>query len=278
MPASAPKRLLTGALALLAAVLAGVQMRAVVAEGSAIGQANAAFYNAHYEDAAALALDHQAAAPNDLAGYELRTSALLFQLKHLLGDDKKRIRTLETCPPCRPLLTAFQRDTATAQGLARARLRAVPTDVRTRFYLGKVNLNHVWLHLGPLGRKTGWREYREAKESLETVLATEPAHVRALVARAWIDYIVDTRMPWGTKWLFGGGSRTRALDAVKRAVSLESEFYAGVEARFALWEMLVREGDRPAAVAVARELARDFPENADLVRFLEAGGVPAPLN
>jgi hypothetical protein len=31
--------------------------------------------------------------------------------------------------------------------------------------------------------------------------------LRARVARAWIDYIVDTRMPLGTRWLLGGGNK-----------------------------------------------------------------------
>jgi len=61
------------------------------------------------------------------------------------------------------------------------------------FFLGKLDLNYVWLQLGPLRRKTGWDEYWEARRSLDAVLKANPRHVRARVARAWIDYIVDTR-------------------------------------------------------------------------------------
>jgi hypothetical protein len=229
-----------------------------------------AFYNARYEEAATFALEQRTTQPEDLAAYELRTSAILFQLKRLLGDDKRRVQKVDACATCQPLLQAFADDISAAQALARSRLRAEPDDVAARFYLGKLNLNHVWLHLGPLGRRTGWKEYREARASLDTVLAAQPEHIRALVARAWIDYIVATRMPWGTKWLFGGGSRTRALDSVRKAVVADGDFYARVEARFALWEMLVREDDMDGAAVVARELAVDFPDNAELMRFVAA--------
>jgi hypothetical protein len=228
-----------------------------------------AFYNARYEEASAFALEQRSAEPEDLAAYELRTSAILFQLKRLLGDDKRRVQKVDACATCQPLLQAFADDISAAQAMARSRLRAAPEDLATRFYLGKLNLNHVWLHLGPLGRRTGWKEYREARASLDTVLAAQPEHIRALVARAWIDYIVDTRMPWGTKWLFGGGSRARALAAVRRAVEVaDGDFYARVEARFALWEMLVREDDLNGAAGIARGLAVDFPDNAELLRFV----------
>ena len=247
-------------------------------DAAPLERARQAFFDARYEDAAAQALALRPAAPDDLAGYELRTSALLFQLKALLGDDKTKNQELKACGACPDLLSAFQKDTAVAQALARTRLRVEPSDETALFFLGKVDLNHVWLHLGPLGRRTGWREYREAKDSLDAVLEDNPAHVRARVARAWIDYIVDTRMPWGTKWLFGGGSRKRALAAVREAAGTAGDFYDRAEARFALWEMLVRERDLGAAIDVARALTRDFPANSQLARFVEsheaAGSAP----
>jgi hypothetical protein len=232
--------------------------------------ANDAFYNGRYEDASAQALERRLASPDDLAAYELRTSALLFQLKRLLGDDKKKRLPLGACSACQPLLAAFQSDTAAAQALARVRLQRDASDMTALFFLGKIDLNHVWLHLGPLGRRTGWREYHEARDSLEAVLEHDPHHVRALIARGWIDYIVDTRMPWGTKWLFGGGSRRRALVAVRQAANADGSFYARAEARFALWEMLVREEDFTAAITVARGLAVDFPANGEITKFIEA--------
>jgi hypothetical protein len=36
-----------------------------------------------------------------------------------------------------------------------------------------------------------------------------------------------------------------------------------------LWDVLVREKSFPEAVALARELAKDFPANTDLPKFLD---------
>jgi len=47
-----------------------------------------------------------------------------------------------------------------------------------------------------------------------------------------------------------------------------SDFFVQAEAMFALWDMQVREREVPGAVATARMLARDFPENRELRRFL----------
>jgi tetratricopeptide (TPR) repeat protein len=231
--------------------------------------AQQAFYDARYEAAAAYALAMRATTPEDLAGYELRTTALLFQIKRLMGDDRRQHHNLKACVACPELIADFLRDTTTSQDMARGRLRSDPRDEAALYFLGKINLNYVWLHLGPLGRKAGWSEYWEARRSLDSVLRHNPNHVRARVARAWVDYIVGTRMPRGTKWLVGGGNRTRALSTLRDAASNSADFYSNAEARFALWEMLTREQDFNAAVGVARELMRDFPSNQELAKFVE---------
>jgi hypothetical protein len=232
------------------------------------------FYDARYEAAADLTLVLRRSAGQDLANDELRTSALLFRLKALLetpGDKEGNKKgALKNCAACPGLMKAFFEDVSHGQALARATLRADPDDDVALFYLGKLDLNYVWLQLGPLRRKTGWNEYWEARRSLDAVLKKDPRHVRALVARAWIDYIVDTKMPWGTRWILGGGSRKRALVAVDDADAIESSFYAHTEAEFALWDMRVREHDVVGATEVARRLAGEFPENKEVARFLEA--------
>ena len=48
------------------------------------------FYNAHYEEAAALALSLRAGGTQDLENDEVRTSALLFQLRGLLNGQDAR--------------------------------------------------------------------------------------------------------------------------------------------------------------------------------------------
>jgi hypothetical protein len=168
-------------------------------------------------------------------------------------------------------MTDFFKDVTHGQTLARAMLKTNPRDAVALFYLGKLNLNYVWLQLGPLGRKTGWDEYWEARRSLDAVIKNDPRHVRALVARAWIDYIVDTKMPWGTRWLLGGGSRKRALAAVREAASIESDFYSHTEAEFALWDLQVRERQMAQATEVAKRLAQNFPDNPELAAFLVNG-------
>jgi hypothetical protein len=99
--------------------------------------------------------------------------------------------------------------------------------------------------------------------------------VRARVARAWIDYIVDTKMPSGTRWVLGGGNRKRALADVREAAEMDADFFTRAEAEFALWDMEVRERNMARATDVARRLAQDFPDNRELAVFLEtreAGG------
>jgi hypothetical protein len=228
------------------------------------------FYNARYEAAAALTLALRVPDTEDLASVELRSSALLFQLKALLEGRADKDEALRNCATCPDLIADFFAEIRHGQNLARTTLRANPGDEAALFFLGKLDLNYVWLQLGPLRRKTGWDEYWEARRSLDAVLKRNPRHVRARVARAWIDYIVDTKMPWGTRWLLGGGNRKQALIAVREAAHMESDFFTHAEAEFALWDMQVRERDLTQATEVARRLAHDFPDNRELAAFLEA--------
>jgi hypothetical protein len=235
-----------------------------------LAQAQHLFYNARYDEAAALSLAWRSAEPENLAAYEIRTSALLFQLKRALDDHPDKEKAFKQCVTCPGLMTAFMSDTTQGQALARARVRQNPADDEALFFLGKLNLNYVWLQLGTLGRKTGWDQYWEARKSLDAALKRNPRHVRARVSRAWIDYIVDTKLPRGTRWLLGGGSRKRALAAVREAADAEADFFSHAEAEFALWDLLVRERNLAEAATVAQELACDFPENRELAHFLDA--------
>ena len=166
-------------------------------------------------------------------------------------------------------MTAFKAALARGQEVARASLKEFPEDDETLFLLGKLDLNYVWLQLGTLGHKTGWSEYWEARKALDKVLERQPGHVRARVARGWIDYIVDTRMPLGTRWMLGGGSKKRGIQAIREAAESESEFFTRTEARFGLWDIQVREKDTAGALATARLLIEDFPENVELRKFID---------
>lgn len=249
-------------------LVAGSSIPAHAAD-SALADAQRAFFNARYEAAADLALALQASDAEALAPYEVRTSALHFQLRDALGQHKDKGQAFKRCEACPELLTAFLTDTKKGQALARTRLQKDPADDDALFFLGKLNLNYVWLQLETLGRKTGWNEYWEARRSLDAALKDNPLHMRARVARAWVDYIVDTKMTRGTRWLLGGGSKKRAFIGAREAAAADSEFFVRVEAEFALWEMLVRDRQLPEATMIAQRLARDFPENRKLANFLK---------
>jgi hypothetical protein len=242
-----------------------------IARSPALESAQRFFYNGQYDAAAAATLALCTARPDDLAACELRTSTLLFQIKRALMDQGSLdvSAAWTQCVVCPALMSAFLAEIVRGQTLARARLKIRPDDEEALFLLGKLDLNYVWLQLGTLGRKTGWGEYWEARRSLDRVLRMNPEHVRARVARAWVDYIVGTKVPRGVRWLLGGGNRKRGLFAVRQVVDTAgSDFFVQVEAMFALWDMQVREREIPAAVTTARMIARDFPENRELRRFL----------
>ena len=235
---------------------------------SLLEQAQLSFYSGRYSDAADLATTLCAEGDGNLEACELSTSSLHFQIRRAMGDSADRERAWSACVPCAELMAAFIAETSHGRELARVRLQRNPHDEAALFLLGKIDLNYVWLQLGTRSRKTGWDEYWEARTSLDTVLREHRDHLRARVARAWIDYIVGSKMPRGTRWLLGGGNKRRGLQAVREAASGGGDFFERAEAGFALWDMQVREHDLVEAVATAQRLARDFPENRELARFL----------
>jgi hypothetical protein len=257
-------------LVLIAAVALPASSLPARADGPALADAQRAFFNARYQTAADLALALQASDAEALAPYEVRTSALHFQLRDALGKSPDKGKAFKLCATCPELLKAFLTDTKKGQAMARARLQSDPADDDALFFLGKLNLNYVWLHLETLGRKTGWSEYWEARRSLDAALEDNPRHMRARVARAWVDYIVATKMTRGTRWVLGGGSKKSAFIGAREAAGADSEFFVRVEAEFALWEMLVRDRQLAEATAIAQRLALDFPENHKLANFLKA--------
>jgi hypothetical protein len=259
----------------LASSVARMQSDAIVAVhnksvSTTLEDAQRAFYSGRYEDATVLSESLCEAGDRDLEACELRMASLHFQIRRAMGDSADKDRAWTMCASCPDLMAAFVSETDRARALARTRLQLNPNDEDALFLLGKIDLNYVWLQLGTRGRKTGWDEYWEARTSLDKVLELNPDHLRARVARAWIDYIVGTKLPRGTRWLLGGGSKKRGLQVIREAASAEGEFFERAEATFALWEMQVRERDLAEAVATARQLARDFPDNRELTRFLDA--------
>ena len=263
--------LTTRCVALIVVVLGLHVFNPPASAASTLEGAQRFFYNGDYDAAAVVTHGLCEARPDDLDACELRAASLLFQIKKALKETKALDKSTawSLCAACPALVSTFLTETARAQAFARAGLKIRPDDEELLFFLGKVDLNSVWLQLGTLGRKTGWDEYWEARRSLDYVLRINPGHVRARVARAWVDYIVGTTVPRGVRWVLGGGNKKRGLLVVREVVEREAgDFFARTEATFALWDMQVRERDVAGAVATARTLALDFPENAELRRFL----------
>jgi hypothetical protein len=247
-----------------------VGARSTYAESPVAGSLDTAldlFYNGHFAEAAGVSRELSQEEPS-LAVCELRASALLFQIRRAVGDRPDKSKAFKACEACPSLVEEFTHETTAGQASARAVLRENPNDATALFFLGKLNLNYLWLVLETMGRRTGWNEYWEARHSLDAALAQRPDFQRAKVARAWIDYVVDTRMPWGTGWLLGGGNKKKALRVMRDAAQTEGDFYANAEALFGLWEMQVREKDVNDAVDSARRLAVMFPNNPEVARFV----------
>jgi hypothetical protein len=246
-------------------------LRAVAADAPSLEGAQSLFYNGRYADAASVSGELCTSEVASLAACELRTSALLFQMRRALGDAADKDKAFKQCATCPGLLSDFVASIRSAQALARKHLKTHPDDMETLFFLGKLDLNYVWLQLGTLGRKTGWDEYWEARRSIDAVLKQNPGNIRAKVARSWIDYIVATRMPGGTRWLLGGGNKKRGLRAAREAADVaDADFYVRAEAGFALWDLQVRERSIADARVTAARLAQDFPTNPELRKFLDA--------
>jgi hypothetical protein len=248
--------------------LASADQHATARPG-ALEEAQRLFYSGRYDDAAARALSVRLEDPDNLAASELRTSALHFQIRRLMGTSPDRQRAWTACGACPELLQAFMAEVSLGRSRAQSRVGEDSSDEDALFFLGKLNLNVVWLQLATLGHKTGWSEYREARKSLDAVLEGNPEHVRARVARAWIDYIVATKVPFGARWMLGGGNKERGLQAVREAAQAHAAPDAQAEAMFALWDMQVRERRFADAVVTARALSEEFPENRELTKFID---------
>ena len=249
--------------------IAALQVRAD-SSTAALEAAQHLFYTSKFPAAADQALQLITQMPSDLAAFELRTSALHFQIRRASGNGKDRKAAMAACKACPAVVEMFLAEFKRGRAAAQERLAEAPHDEQAMYYLAKMDTSYLFLQLSTLGKRTGWDEYWEAKRLLEVVLKKDPTHVRAQVARAWMDYVIGTGVPWGTRWVMGGGSRDRGLRAMREAAAASSDFYSEVEADFALWEMLMREGKRNEAVPVARELLTRFPDNEELARFVSS--------
>src|SRR5688500_16231350 len=106
----------------MTAVLVAALSVSAHAAGPELADAQRAFFNARYQSAADLALELQTSNPDALPSYELRTSALHFQLRDALGPGTDKGKAFKACAACPDLLKAFLDTTKQGQDIARARL------------------------------------------------------------------------------------------------------------------------------------------------------------
>lgn len=272
--------LMKSAAAVAAAFMAGVALSAQSQQGATpaaeLDSAQHLFYSGKYVEAIAATGPLRQVQASALAAYELRTSALHFRIKRLLGSAKDKDAAFKQCQTCADLLKEFMADATAGRALARDGLKAAPRDEARLYLLAKLDLNEVWLNNSTLGRRKGFGLYKDARREIDGVLAINPRNLRARVAHAWIDYAVDTRVPFGFKWILGGGDRKRALKNMREAAAMKGGHWEEAEASFGLWEMLAAEQMTNDALTVARQLIVTFPENEELQRFIASGGTKKP--
>lgn len=256
-------------------VSAGPQQTAA-APAATLETAQHQFFSGKYVEAIATAAPLRDVPASALAAYELRTSTLHFRIKRLLGSAKDKEAAFKKCEACAGLLKEFMADVTAGRALARDRLKTAPRDETLLYLAAKLDLNEVWLNNSTLGRRKGFGLYKDARRGIDSVLSINPNHLRARVAHAWILYAVDTRIPFGFKWMFGGGDRKKALKEMREAAAMKGDAFAEDEAAFGLWEMLVGEQMTAEALTVARKLVQRFPENEELQRFVATGGAKKP--
>ena len=260
-----------------AAVIAVMAATSASATSQAAGRQNATatalehaqyeFFSGRYDKAAAEAALLRSS-PDPLPAYELRSSALHFRIKQLIGDASDKAKAFKQCAACPALLEQFTADITDGRAIATTRLKTAPKDQTVLYFAAKLDLNEVWLNNSTIGRRTGFGKYKDARRTIDTVLQLNPKHIRARVAHAWIDYAVDTRIPFGFKWVFGGGDRKRGLKSMREAAEASVLRFEAAEAWFGLWEMLIKEKQIDQALEVAKRLAKDFPENQELQKFI----------
>src|SRR5688572_2125664 len=96
--------------------------------GGALEEAQHLLYNGDYEQAAGLALATRLADGENLAASELRSTALLFQIRRVFGTPEHKSRAWALCEDCDALLSEFLDETKVARAAARARLAHDATD------------------------------------------------------------------------------------------------------------------------------------------------------
>jgi hypothetical protein len=228
-------------------------------------QAREALYSEQYVLADQHVMNARRLCPTDPESYELRTGLLILRTKQVLkiaGGDRK------DCADCESLVIQFEKDFEKGRALADAALQQNLKDERLMFLSGKLYLNRVWMNVDILDKAaSSGGPYRDARDRIEEVLRRNPRHIRALVASAWINYMIASRNR-ATRLLlrtFGiKGDKKKAFDHLAIALAEQGDEYAYWEAKFTQRDLLKRENKRSEVEAVTEELRTRFPKNGTL--------------
>ena len=156
---------------LLAAVLT---MPAQADSPGSLEAAQRLFYTSKFAAAAEQALQLVTQSPTDLAAWELRTSALHFQIRRASGTGKDRKAAMAACKACPPLLEVFSAEFKRGRAAARQRLAEAPNDEQAMYYLAKIDTSYLFLQLSTLGKRTGWEEDLGSEAAARTGAGEEP--------------------------------------------------------------------------------------------------------
>jgi hypothetical protein len=228
-------------------------------------QAREALYSEQYVQADGHVLNARRLCPTDPESYELRTGLLVLRTKQALkAAGGKR----NDCADCEGLIQEFEKDFGKGRALADAALQQNLKDDRLMFLSGKLYLNRVWMNVDILDKAaSSGGPYRDARDRIEEVLKRNPRHIRALVASAWINYMIASRN-LATRLLlrtFGiKGDKEEAFEHLARAVALDGDEYAHWEAKFTQRDLLKRENKLSEVETVTEELRARFPKNGTL--------------
>lgn len=227
-------------------------------------------YSARYEDTERVALEARSMCPEDPESFELRSTALILQVKMLsekysAGKTSKVENRVKICPECMQLLPLIEAEIRRGIELASAP-PAVARSERFLFLLGRLHLNQVWAYLELEGKLVASKgHFEKGRAIIDQVIAGNPRHVRALVANAWVNYVIDTRAPFGVKWIIGGGKKEVAFRDLAAAIAFAENPYEEWEAKFGLLSILKQEKKRQAeAAALMEQLRIRFPDNLSL--------------
>ena len=188
-----------------------------------------------------------------------------------MGDGADRDRAFKQCAACPVLLAEFQAEITLGQAAARGAAANADND-NARFFLGKIDLNYVWMQLATLGNCTRWDPgHGSAQGHGSHHQAPADAHPRP--RRAGVDRL-HRRHPRDLGLPLGAGrwqQETRAgLDA--RGGQRRHGHHFTDRSEVGLWEMLVREKQFAEAKTIAKALATEFPENKELAIFIKTHG------